>query len=169
MRSLLFRKFGNQQVSIEAISTPHWWSELRCDGDHRGEGKEEGNQWGGASWMAFWQSQCGFIDFLEGLWIPQTPETPVFKQRLCTQGLCSRANWKIFDDLLVWICFACDCSPLVNAVGLQHVCVWLKRPQRASQVVLVIENPPARAGNIGDHGSIPGLWRTLGGRHSNAL
>ena len=42
MRSLLFRKFGNQQVPIEAISTPRWCSELRCDGDHRGEGKEEG-------------------------------------------------------------------------------------------------------------------------------
>ena len=37
---------------------------------------------------------------------------------------------------------------------------------RASEVVLVVKNPPA---NAGDEGSIPGLGRFLGGRHGNPL
>ena len=36
----------------------------------------------------------------------------------------------------------------------------------ASQVVLVVKNPPA---NAGDAGSIPGLGRSPGGRHGNLL
>ena len=40
---------------------------------------------------------------------------------------------------------------------------------RASQVVLVIKNPPANARNIRDVGSIPGLGRSPGGRHDNPL
>ena len=41
-------------------------------------------------------------------------------------------------------------------------------PIGASQVALVVKNPPANAGDI-DVGSIPGLWRFPGGGHSNAL
>ena len=37
----------------------------------------------------------------------------------------------------------------------------------ASQVVLVVKNPPANAGDIRDAGSIPGLGRSLGGGHDN--
>ena len=33
-------------------------------------------------------------------------------------------------------------------------------PLRASQVVLVVKNPPAKAGDLGDAGSIPGLGRS---------
>ena len=36
-----------------------------------------------------------------------------------------------------------------------------------SQVVLVIKNPPANAGDIRDVGSIPGLGRSPGGGHGN--
>ena len=39
----------------------------------------------------------------------------------------------------------------------------------ASQVALVVKNPPANAGDIRDSGSIPGSGRSLGGRHSNPL
>ena len=35
--------------------------------------------------------------------------------------------------------------------------------QWASQVVLVVENPPANAGDIRDSGLIPGLGRSFGG------
>lgn len=36
---------------MEAISAPHWCSELRCDDDYRGEGKEEGtSEDGPAAW-----------------------------------------------------------------------------------------------------------------------
>ena len=39
----------------------------------------------------------------------------------------------------------------------------------ASQVVLLVKNPPANAGNIRDAGLIPGLGRSLGGGHGNPL
>ena len=39
----------------------------------------------------------------------------------------------------------------------------------ASQVALVVKNPPARAGDIRDTGSIPGLERAPGGGHGNPL
>ena len=42
-------------------------------------------------------------------------------------------------------------------------------PIRASQVVLVVRNPPANAGDIRDVGSIPGLGRSPGGGHGNSL
>ena len=44
------------------------------------------------------------------------------------------------------------------------VCVYW-----ASQVVPVVKNPPANAGDTGDVGSIPGLGRSPGGGHGNPL
>ena len=38
-----------------------------------------------------------------------------------------------------------------------------------SQVVLVVKNPPANAGDIRDAGSIPGLGRFPGEGHGNPL
>ena len=40
---------------------------------------------------------------------------------------------------------------------------------RASQVALVVKNPPANAGDIRDMDSIPGLGRSPGGEHGNPL
>ena len=39
----------------------------------------------------------------------------------------------------------------------------------ASQVVLVVKNPPANTGDIRDMGFIPGLGNSPGGGHSNQL
>ena len=39
----------------------------------------------------------------------------------------------------------------------------------ASQVALVVKNPPACAGDIRDAGSIPGLRRSPGGGNGNPL
>ena len=39
----------------------------------------------------------------------------------------------------------------------------------ASQVILVVKNSPANAGDIRDAGSIPGSGRSLGGGHGNPL
>ena len=39
----------------------------------------------------------------------------------------------------------------------------------ASQVMLVVKNPPANAGDVRDSGSIPGWERILGGGHGNPL
>ena len=41
-----------------------------------------------------------------------------------------------------------------------------KSPSRASQVAVVVKNPPANAGDVRDMGSIPGLGRPLGERRS---
>ena len=39
----------------------------------------------------------------------------------------------------------------------------------ASQVALVVKNPPANTGDKRDMGSIPGLGRSPGGEHGNSL
>ena len=44
-----------------------------------------------------------------------------------------------------------------------------KREEQASQVVLVVKNPPANMGDIRDTGSIPGLGRSPGEGTSNPL
>ena len=42
-------------------------------------------------------------------------------------------------------------------------------PQVASQVVLVVKNLLANAGDVRDMGSVPGLERSLGVEHGNPL
>ena len=42
-------------------------------------------------------------------------------------------------------------------------------PSRASQVMLVVKNPPANAGDVEDVGSIPGSGRSPGGGHGDPL
>ena len=51
----------------------------------------------------------------------------------------------------------------------EGVCVGDWAHSRASQVALVVKNPPANAGDIRDMGSIPGLGRSPGGGHGNPL
>ena len=41
--------------------------------------------------------------------------------------------------------------------------------QWASQVALVVKNPPANAGDVRDSGLIPGSGRSPGGGHGNPL
>ena len=43
----------------------------------------------------------------------------------------------------------------------------IRRQIQASQVALVVKNPPASAGDIRDEGSIPGLGSSPGGQHGN--
>ena len=45
----------------------------------------------------------------------------------------------------------------------------LRGLQGASQVVLMENNPPANAGDVGDGGSIPGSGRPPGGGHGNSF
>ena len=46
---------------------------------------------------------------------------------------------------------------------------WAKIFYHRFQLALVIENPPASAGDIGDEGSIPGSGRSPGGGCGNPL
>ena len=41
--------------------------------------------------------------------------------------------------------------------------------ERASQMALVVKNPPANAGELRDEGSVPGSGRYPGGEHVNPL
>ena len=43
------------------------------------------------------------------------------------------------------------------------------KPSQASQVVVVVKNPPANAGDPRDADSIPGLRRSLGGGNGNSF
>ena len=54
---------------------------------------------------------------------------------------------------------------------LSHTIIHsLNDPERASQVVAVVRNPPTNAGDIlRDMGSIPGSGRSSGGRHDTPL
>ena len=47
------------------------------------------------------------------------------------------------------------------------ICIDLKSSWGASQVALVVKNPPANAGDVRDAGSIPGLGKSSGGGHGN--
>ena len=47
--------------------------------------------------------------------------------------------------------------------------VGFHKCSRASQVALVVKNPPASAGNIRDTGSIPELGSSPGGEYGNPL
>ena len=40
---------------------------------------------------------------------------------------------------------------------------------QASQVLLVVKNPPVNAGDVRDADSVPGLGRAPGGGHSNSF
>ena len=45
----------------------------------------------------------------------------------------------------------------------------LEKTPGVSQVALLVKNPPAKAGDIRDMGSIPGLGRSPGRRQGNPL
>ena len=68
-----------------------------------------------------------------------------------------------------------DCTELPSSpksyilAFLYYLFGVVSQSHQASQVVLVVKNPPANAGDLGDVGLIPGLGRSLGGGYSNPL
>ena len=55
-------------------------------------------------------------------------------------------------------------------MALCYSFLWLSNiPLWASQVALVVKNPPANARDLRNQGSIPGLGRSPGGEHGNPL
>ena len=60
------------------------------------------------------------------------------------------------------IYFCLGCIPRNGIAGSCNNC-------GASQVGLVVKNPPVNAGDVRDSGLIPGLGRSPGGRHGNQL
>ena len=47
--------------------------------------------------------------------------------------------------------------------------MYVANYQRASQVALMIKNPPPNVGDVRDTSSIPELGRCFGGEHGNPL
>ena len=77
----------------------------------------------------------------------------------CTKN--GRKCWDPGPGLPDWAtpsCSVCSCSEILTGSYT-----------RASQVVLVVKNLPANAGDIRDMGLIPGLGRSPGGGHGNPL
>ena len=72
----------------------------------------------------------------------------------CCKNPTQSQSWEMHSQVLN-VCPA-DYRPCILALG-------------ASQVVLVIKNMPANAGDIRDAGSIPGLGRSPGGGNGNPL
>ena len=56
----------------------------------------------------------------------------------------------------------------VHSVGFDKCIMACLHHIRTSQVVLVVKNPPAHAGDVGVTGSIPGLGRSSGGGHGKS-
>ena len=77
--------------------------------------------------------------------------------------------------LLFFICprfFKLENNCFYNVVAVSAVHQWesvIIIPSGVSQVVLVVKNPPANAGDIRDIGLIPELGRSPGGGHGNPL
>ena len=65
----------------------------------------------------------------------------------------------IWDELA-----ARGCLNHLDQQGSPHFAVYF-----TSQVVLVVKNPPANAGDTGDMSSVPGLGRSPGGGHGSPL
>ena len=61
--------------------------------------------------------------------------------------------------LLEWL------APTVGSVGHVDYVFYMYRQDGASQVVLVINSPPANTRDIRDEGSVPELGRSPGGGH----
>ena len=55
----------------------------------------------------------------------------------------------------------------IDLTDFLMVCIYSYT--QASQVALVVKNPPVNAGDAGDLSSIPGSGRSLGGGHGNPL
>ena len=66
----------------------------------------------------------------------------------------------------MYICM-CVCVSVVCVCVYIFICVYIHR--RASQVVQVVKNLPAHAGDVRDMGLIPGSERSPGGGHGNLL
>ena len=60
-------------------------------------------------------------------------------------------------------------STHLGSFQCSRLCIYLELFTWAFQVALVVENPPAIAGDAGDLGSIPGSGRSPGEGHGNPL
>lgn len=56
---------------------------------------------------------------------------------------------------------------ILGCITYTHIFAYISHRIGASQVALVVKNPPVNAGDVRDMGSNPGLGRSPGGGHGN--
>ena len=112
--------------------------------------------------------QCHFLN-------SSNPLLPLLCPQLCSLCLClhpfptNRFTSTIFPDSVyihLYMIFVLSLSDLLHS---QRAFLWPIVSQGASQVALVIKNPPANAGDVRNKGSVPGPGRSPGGQHGNPL
>ena len=128
----------------------------------------------------------GYICLFE-LWFSQGWEDPLEKEMAAHS---STIAWKIHGRRTPWTPWGLKESDMIERLHfhflfseympksefagsygsfipsfLRNLCTVLQ----ASQVVLVVKNPPANAGDMRDSGSIPGSGNSPGGGHGNTL
>ena len=79
-----------------------------------------------------------------------------------------RVSVPLWKSHIYKYCPLCDLTQNVKIISSQHES-YVLGIKGASQLVLVVKNPPANAGNITDLGSIPGSGRSPGEGHDNPL
>ena len=113
------------------------------------------------------------------------PETPFLPISTCLHQDCWVKNWSVEKSIasletLVHRDFDLKIQPMVMLSCIKWFTYSLEHWDQsinigfydftcASKVILVVNNPPANAGDIRNVGSIPGLERSLGGMHGNPL
>ena len=82
-------------------------------------------------------------------------------------GLSIVFHWSVFILIPCW--WPQLCNVVWNEVWRHYCSYCIFHTSWASQVVLVVKNPPANAGDVRGTSSIPGLGRPLRGEHGNPL
>ena len=77
-----------------------------------------------------------------------------------------RVRYNLATEQLLNQIMHLSCSKHSSGFPKKLIFILLTMAQ-ASQVALMVKNPPANAGDSGDAGSIPGLGRSSGGGHGN--
>ena len=77
--------------------------------------------------------------------------------------------WLFATPFYQWHCQTLSTLFKVSLDPFPTIFTLLSAIGRASQVALVVKNPPANAGDVRHLGSIPGLGRSPGGGHGNPL
>ena len=91
------------------------------------------------------------------MWVPSLGREDLLEEGMATHS-----------SILAWRIPWTKRQTLLNDFHISNS-VYSKYYFRASQVVLVVKNPPANAGDLRGMGSIPGLEISPGGEHGTPL
>ena len=117
-----------------------------------------------AQWLRSHAFQCRghWLYSWSGNKIPHTTTSQINKKKYC-----KKLKWNLV--LMIPLLQRRDMTAFAYLIFLPFVLSDVWAPKGASQVALVVKNPPANAGDIRDVGAIPGLGRSPGGGHGNLL